>query len=312
MKKIALISTFCDTDYKVSVLKENITILKKLGLDVLVISPLSLNNEIVEISDFVFYTKENPVLGWPDRAFTHWGTVYCDGKFVKMHNTTSDYGWAALYQVKKMSEIAMTFDYDIFYHLIYDLEIDDVIKNEIINNEVNLLHPRVNPNNPDEIWDTTLHFMVFDRPTMQKVIDKIILRDYFSVNGVAEGQSYRWAKEIPLEIKKHPVKDKIYFYDGVDLLNYTPKRGYKTFFNKSTEEVDKYFKIVVFDVEVPQKLKVYVNHQLIEIELKTNKVLTFDVSSLEIFSLYIEDEQGIIDLTHNWNSASRNLIYDDI
>ena len=62
MKKIVLISTFCDTEEKIIVLKENILSLKQLGLDTLVISPLILPAEIIEISDFVFFTKENPIL----------------------------------------------------------------------------------------------------------------------------------------------------------------------------------------------------------------------------------------------------------
>jgi hypothetical protein len=312
MKKIALISTFCDTEEKINILKENILILKELGLDVLIISPLLLTDEIIKISDFVFFTKENPILGWPERAFTHWRTVYCDNKFVKMHNTISDYGWAALYQVKKMSEIAMTFDYDLFYHFIYDLLIDDVVKDEIINNEVNLLHPRINPNNPNDIWDTTLHFMVFDREVMQKVVDKINLEDYLSVNGVAEGQAGRWSKEIPLEVKSHPVKDQIYYYEGVDLFNYTPSRGYKTFFNKSTEPTDDNFKVVLYNIDIPHKLKIYVNDEIKEIVMESNTVITFNTPSLEIEKFMIEDHQGILDLTNTWNTVSRNLIYDDI
>ena len=40
MKKIALISTYCDDENKVNVLSKNIDKLKKLGLDVLIISPI--------------------------------------------------------------------------------------------------------------------------------------------------------------------------------------------------------------------------------------------------------------------------------
>jgi len=31
---------------------------------------------------------------------------------------------------------------------------------EILTNELNIIHPRINPNNPEEIWEATLHFMV--------------------------------------------------------------------------------------------------------------------------------------------------------
>ena len=70
MKKIALISTFCDTDEKIYTLINNIKKLKEVGLDTLVISPIKLPSRIIEISDFVFFTKENPVFNWPQRGFT--------------------------------------------------------------------------------------------------------------------------------------------------------------------------------------------------------------------------------------------------
>ena len=41
MKKIVLISTYCDTIEKIEILKENIIKIKSFGLDVLVISPLT-------------------------------------------------------------------------------------------------------------------------------------------------------------------------------------------------------------------------------------------------------------------------------
>jgi hypothetical protein len=39
MKKIALISTFCDTEYKKNILHENVEKIKKLDIDVMLLSP---------------------------------------------------------------------------------------------------------------------------------------------------------------------------------------------------------------------------------------------------------------------------------
>ena len=57
MKKIVLISSYCDTEEKINILYDNIKILKGLGIDTLVISPVTLPKEIIEVSDFVFFTK---------------------------------------------------------------------------------------------------------------------------------------------------------------------------------------------------------------------------------------------------------------
>jgi hypothetical protein len=122
MKKIVLISSYCDTQEKINILSENIKVLKSLGLDTLVISPITLPNEIIEISDFVFFTKENPLLNWPLRGFTFWQTHYSSEGWMTMHRNVADYGWAGLYQIKKMSQIALSYDYDYFYHIIFYLQ----------------------------------------------------------------------------------------------------------------------------------------------------------------------------------------------
>ena len=57
MKKIALISTFCDTDFKKNILHENVKKIKSLGIDVMLISPnfIEIHQKTIELSDFSFY-----------------------------------------------------------------------------------------------------------------------------------------------------------------------------------------------------------------------------------------------------------------
>jgi len=311
MKKIALISTFCDTDEKIDILIENIIILKKLNLDVFVITPIILPNKVLEFSDFVFYTKENPILNWPLRAFTWWRKVNIDDKTITMHRTVDDYGWAALYQVKKMSQIALTYDYDIFYHMIYDLEIDDEIIGEINRNEVNIIHPRVNPKAHNDVWEATLHFMSFDRNVMNQIESRIDINHYINSNLFAEGHASEWANQIPLEIKKHPVKDKIYFFEGKDLLNLVENRDYKLFFNKSNEEGNINFKLCIYDIKVKQNVKILVNDELFDLDLDNNILIEFKADSLNINTLFVIDNKGLINLTDEWIKTTRNLIYVD-
>ena len=54
MKKIALLNTFCDTPEKIEVIIENARILKSLGVDVMVNSPIHLDSEVVREFDFYF------------------------------------------------------------------------------------------------------------------------------------------------------------------------------------------------------------------------------------------------------------------
>lgn len=237
-KKIVLVSTFCDTEKKMEILKENLRILKSLNLDTLVIAPnfLPLDEEVVKLSDFVFYTKENPLLKYPVRQYTHWyERQLTEGRVITLHRGFADYGWAALYQTKKLFQIALTFDYDLFYHIIYDLEIDDVLKGEFLGNESNIIHPRRNPNHPEEIWETTLHFMVFDREMVEKIEKEITLQEYLSTNGVAEGEVLKWTKKFDLKTSGHCVKDKIFYWEGFDFFNVSPYPEFKMFISKNPE-----------------------------------------------------------------------------
>jgi hypothetical protein len=48
MKKIVLISSYCDTEEKILILKKNLKIYKELGLDTLLISPIKLQNDVID------------------------------------------------------------------------------------------------------------------------------------------------------------------------------------------------------------------------------------------------------------------------
>lgn len=322
MKKISLISTYCDTEEKVNILLENIKILKDLGTDVLVISPLVLPEEVIEESNFVFFTKENPLLNWPIRAFTFWKNYLVDGKSIMMHRNVPDYGWAALYQVKKMSQIALSFDYDVFYHLIYDLDIDETIVEEIKNDSTNLIHPRVNPNNPDELWEATLHFMSFDREMMEEVVKKINLDEYLNSNGVAEGQALRWTKELPISISETPIKDKVFYWKDKDLFDYSKSSIYKMFIGKNEdtrvwkgdppveEDLDSKIRIFFYDWTSNEEITIIINGVEEKYSLSSNQIFTSPVDSQNpLNSLCVIDSTGSYDYTDVYSKVDRNLIY---
>jgi hypothetical protein len=325
MKKIALISTFCDTEEKQNILKENITKIKSLGIDVMAISPIEIPYDITKLCDFFFYTKENPILNWPVRAFTFWKNHYSVDGFIKMHHNVGDYGWAALYQVKKMSQIALSFDYEIFYHLIYDLEIDQTIIEEIKNNSVNLIHPRINPNNPEILWEATLHFMAFDRTLMEKIEKEITLEEYLKSNGVAEDEVLKWKNKFNITTSNHPVKDKIFYWGEKDFFNYSQNPKYKMFIGK-TEEFHKKInnkgieeniitpdlRFYFYDFKETQNLKFEINDSIHELTLGDNKMIEFNICSYNVTNLKITDNNIKFDYSDTFKEISRNLIsYDE-
>ena len=325
MKKIALISTYCDTEEKVNVLIENIEIIKSLGVDTLVISPINLPEIVIKKSDFVFFTNENPILSWPERSFTFWKSFFINGRNIIFHRNVSDYGWAGLYQLKKMCQISLTYDYDLFYHIIYDLDIDDTIKSEIQNNECNFIHRRVSPDNPKETWKSTLHFMAFDRKTIKELVEKITMERYLENNGVAEDQAFEWTKELPIEIKDYPVMDKIFYWKGVDLFNSSKSPGYKLFIGKNETTsvwkgnsdisipLDSKIKIFFYDFETPETLKITINGSRKEFNIGSNEIFYSEIdSNEEIFCFTIEDSSGVQNYLDIFNGSERTLIYDYI
>lgn len=129
MKKIVLISSYCDTEEKIQVLRKNLILLDGMHIDTCVISPFLLPEEIMNLSTYFIKTKDNPVLDWPKKSMFSWSEIYLNNETYRMSRTYADYGWAGLFQVKQLSQFALNLEYEQFIHMIYDLKIDsNVIK----------------------------------------------------------------------------------------------------------------------------------------------------------------------------------------
>ena len=324
-KKVILISSFCDTEKKISVLKENLKIIKNLGIDTMVIVPnfLPVDEEIVKLSDFVFYTKENPLLTYPIRQYTHWyEQPLSNGKIITLHRGFADYGWAALYQTKKLSQLALTFDYDLFYHLIYDVEIDDILISELLSDKANIIHPRRNPNHPEEIWETTLHFMVFDREMMKKIEREITLEEYLSTNGVAEGEVFKWTKKFPLKTSEHCVKDKIFYWENFDFFNVSPFPEFKMFLSKNPElqiwvgesnpqpvQLTTNLRIVFYSIPENFEIKVLIEGQEFNLKPTNWEFIEIPIDSQSIKELKFDYNGFMVDFSKEYSDTMMNQVF---
>lgn len=267
MKKVALISTYCDTQEKISVLKKNIEKIKSYGVDVILISPITLPEEIQKISDYTLIMKDNPVLDWPMKAMFAWRDLYLDNNPIRITRTYPDYGWAGLYQVKKLSEIALTFDYDYFYHMIYDLKIDEtVIQGLLSEAEFDVYSSK----RDEIIWEVGLHFMILNRKKLEEFVSQITLDNYLSARG---GDAFVWLHKtkdiVNYTIKKPPVEDEIYFYEGLDFFNFSKIGGIKFFIEKN-DEVEKPIKILFYEVNHPIKIDISINGEKKEYTFSEN------------------------------------------
>jgi hypothetical protein len=265
MKKIALFSTFCDTPEKVRVITENARILRSLGVDVMVNSPIHLDSDVVQEFDFYFKNKENPVLTWPDRVHTAWRTQTNKlGQIIRISRGMREYGWAALYQIKKLSEIALGYDYDIFYHMNYDILLDDELQDEILSESRNKIYPVRDERTPGHVWQGSPLLSSFDRENLQKISEDITKERYKGGYSIAEDFVFSWIEKFGLTQSSYHAKDQISIGNDSeifsevkekDILDYSKNPEYKFFWNKEEGNL----KFVLWNFEESRNISVSIN-----------------------------------------------------
>lgn len=293
MNKIALINTYCDSEEKLDTLREMINEFKSLNVDIFVYSPLKLPEDIENICKFLFYTDENPILRYPVRGQNFWWRYRANNfRYVKLERMTADYGWASLYQFKKLANFALTYEYDIFYLVIYDVKIDDYIKNVIKNNEVNIIHSRKSLVDERDVFPHSLHFTPLDRETLIKVEKYFDYDKYINTpDKAAEDIAILWEKELGLAVSEKFIYDKIKV--STDLYNFSKDVRYKLYANNDKGEFKFIFRTTK-DVN-----KIIVNDKVFEENIEDNflHLTGYNVKEIETFKVITKDgEQDYTDL----------------
>jgi hypothetical protein len=252
MKKLALINTYCNNWERLNLLHNNILKLKELNIDSLVYSPLPLPKEITEIADYTITTKENPVLYMPERGMNQWRVLY--NSKVKTTTISPDYGWASVYQYKKLIEFASTLDYDHYFPFIYDLEFDS----EIINTFQNP-HPKLFfPSPKSQVSKVGNNFLSISKENALKTLplfDKEIYKKVCTMT-IAEKFMEHICEHISGEISEHLTTDKIHEINNVwDFIPETPEIN--LFINNKDE-----FKFYFYNIkDQNQEIELLINGQ---------------------------------------------------
>ena len=293
MKKIALISSFCNDENKTNVLISNIKKLKEMNFDILLISPIHLDTEVIKYCDYYFFTKDNPVYNWPLRGWNFWRTFYLDEKHVKISNTVSDYGWASLNQIKQLNAVALNLDYDYYYHLIYDLKIDEDIIKYFLEPSDRLVFPS---KRGETIWKVGLHLMIFNKEYL-KIFNNHIREE--SYNSIEEIESvfdwlYKIVNIIPLKVAESAVEDEIYLYENEDIFNYSTENRFKFFIDKNDKTLEP-IKILFYDVKEGLKLLLPQNNRIEFIN--RDCIIELGFNKLDMKQVFIQVEDKITDIT---------------
>jgi hypothetical protein len=305
MKKIALISSFCDTPQKVEVLRKNIDILKGMDIDTLVISPFSLPDEVVSSLTYFFKTKDNPVLDWPERSMYSWSQISLNGESYRISRTYADYGWAGLFQVKQSSEIGLLLGYDQFFHMIYDLIIDDNVLNGLNSNKICNIYPS---KRDDDIWKVGLHFMIFDRENLKRFASNIHLDSYLSMRGA---DAFVWLHNLhqifPYNYEDLPVEDEIYFYKDHDFYNYSPSDKFKMFIVKDDEWKDN-IKLLFYGLEEEKKVSINANGNLLDCTVYNYYLVDLNITGSELEKVEITVDEVIYNITEKIRQVKHNTL----
>lgn len=309
MEKLALISSFCDTEEKKNVLTENLDILKNLNIDTLLISPIQIDEKIIKKCDYYFQMKDNPILKWPQRMYDHWFEIKNKyGKTIRLHRGLPDYGWAALFQLKKLIQIALTYDYDIFYPMIYDLNFDDTVIDEIISNQINQIYQRIDPINTDRVFPATLHFMCLDRNKMEVIEKLITLENYLKTNELAEYHPLNWTKLISINLSNKFVSDKIFYYENMNFFDYSKDSEYKLFIKKC-DDFNENFSLVFYDINPNANLSLKINDDDLNVLIEDWTIIDTTYKFNEIYDIVVVNNGIYQNYTEVYSSIMRNMIY---
>jgi hypothetical protein len=268
-KRIVLISSYCDTEEKINILINNIKIIKKYNLDVMLNSPISLPSDVINMCDFYIQTKENPLLYWPEKSVMSWVRNTDKGKEIVIKRALIDYGWAALYQTRKLSEYALTYDYDRYYHIIYDTEIDDTVVSTFLSDKKCNFYPF-------HEHKVSLHLIALDRENLLKFSNLITFDSYLKFNCIVENWLYDTLinSNMDYKIESEKVDDLILYHKDVDLFNYSDINGLVFFIVKDVVHNDE---VCLYFYNNKEKINVLINVDGVE--------TSYDISNRDIVNL---------------------------
>jgi hypothetical protein len=294
MKKIVMISTFCDTEEKRKILIKNIKKIKSTNLDVMIFTPISLPNEIYDLCDYVILSKENPIFDWPKKAYSHWCVLEDSDKIIKLETTSPDYGYASLNQFKRLAQFSINMDYEYFIFMIYDLVITDEIFQKIIKETKNSFFPQ---KRNDNVWELGLQLFFLNQDSSNKLINEITEENYLRNTFL---DAYQWIKS-KLEILDAKINNNFYLEDYIDFVK--EKNVFEHFrlndikcFVHNNED-DNFLKILFYGFE-----------EIKNFDLKyEDSVKNY---SIENWSEIIIDHKNLNNINIEYNGKNYNLLED--
>jgi hypothetical protein len=247
----------------------------------------------------------NPVLEWPVRGMYAWRKLKVNGVTHELAKAYSDYGFAGLTQIKQLSNIALNLDYNQFYHMIYDIKIDDNIINGFKSNKTCNVYPS---KRGETIWAVGLHYMIFDRENLKNFISNITLENYLSLKN---GEAFAWLHSIKdkvgYTIEETPVEDEIYYYEDHDFFNMSPIDGFKFFIENHGEKL-KNIRLYFYDHVGEKEIEVNVDGDKTKHTVKNYDVIDLGFDKLNYKPVIVTYDSIDYDITDIIVNIKHNIL----
>lgn len=301
-KRIVLISSYCDTKEKIVILINTIKTIKSYNLDVMVNSPLSLPSDVINMCDFYVQTKENPLLYWPQKSVMSWVRNTDKDKEIVIKRALIDYGWAALYQTKKLSEYALTYDYDRYYHIIYDTEIDDTVVSTFLSDKKCNFYPF-------HEHKVSLHLIALDRENLLKFSNLITFDSYLKFNCIVENWLYDTLikSNMDYKIELEKIEDLILFHKDDNLFDYSNISGLVFFIVKDVVHNDE---VCLYFYNNKEKINVLITVDGVEssYDISNRDIINLGFKPYDIKNVLISYDGISSDITEKIKNIIHNVI----
>lgn len=296
MRKVALFSTYCDTTEKEQALLENITKVKTLGCDVIVLTILPLSNKIQEAADFVICSKENPIPEISNKSVYSWNIIKDEVKLLNFHQ---DYGYASLLQLKRLLQFSSIFKYDHYFTMIYDIVITPDIERVITEGRECSFFK----NSKIDIEISGI-LMAFDHENASKFASMLTEKSYYC-SGVTIAES--WIEKVRVAmggtLEEINATDSIEYGTSYLKADYSPFKSIGIFLER-----DERAGIFFYYIEGEQTIEIETNFGKTEITIDCNSYveLTEEPDLLTMLKIrYLGEE---IDLTGSYLRIKRSII----
>ena len=301
-KRIVLISSYCDTKEKIDILINTIKTIKSYNLDVMVNSPLPLPSDVINMCDFYVQTKENTLLYWPQKSVMSWVRNTDKDKEIVIKRALIDYGWAALYQTKKLSEYALTYDYDRYYHIIYDTEIDDTVVSTFLSDKKCNFYPF-------HEHKVSLHLIALDRENLLKFSNLITFDSYLKFNCIVENWLYDTLikSNMNYKIELEKIDDLILFHKDENLFDYSDINGLVFFIVKDVVNNDE---VCLYFYNNKEKINVLINVDGVETsyDISNRDIVNLGFKPYDIKNVLISYDGISSDITEKIKNVIHNII----